>query len=184
MRKQNGFTMIELLTAVAISSITLTFGVSSMQTLVVEQRVDSYAGNILQSVHNARQHAILKGKPITLCASEDGQNCSENWSLGHLIFIDHNGNRELDEEDKILNHSSGSNTSDPVYWRSFRVADTLQFLPTGITNHQNGTFTICGKNEVERARAVIVTKTGRPRMSQDANGDGLDEGADGRPLRC
>ncbi|NQD37699.1 prepilin-type N-terminal cleavage/methylation domain-containing protein [Permianibacter sp. IMCC34836] len=184
MKKAQGFTLVEMLMALAIGSVTLTVGVNSMQDLVTRQRVDAYTGNILQSIHSARQHAILKHQPVTVCASEDGQTCNDNWSTGHLLFIDHNGNRELDENDEILNHINGSSPKDPVHWRSFRVADTLQFLPTGMTSHQNGTFTVCGLGKADHARAVIITKMGRPRMSTDSNGDGIDEGADGRPLRC
>lgn len=184
MKKMKGFTLIELLSTLAISGVTLTMGVSSMQQLVVEQRVSAYAGSLLQTVHNARQHAIIKGEIITVCASKNGETCSKDWSAGHLIFVDQNGNRERDEEDSIINQVYGSHGSDPVTWRSFKVASTLQFLPSGITNHQNGTFTICGNNKVEFARAVIITKMGRPRMSKDEDGDGIDEGANGKPLSC
>lgn len=184
MKKMKGFTIIELLSALAISGVTLTVGVSSMQRLVVEQRVSAYTGNLLQSVHSARQQAILKSKTVTVCASEDGRDCSEDWSAGHLIFIDQNGNRARDDEDQVINHVYGSHGSDPVTWRSFKVAKTLQFLPTGITNHQNGTFTVCGIGKQEYARAVIITKMGRPRLSQDEDGDGIDEGATGAPLKC
>ncbi len=184
MKTAKGFTLVEMLGALAIGGVALGLGMDSLQGVVTDQRVASYAGDLLQTVHNARQYAIMKRQRVTVCASEDGQNCGGDWSNGHLIFLDDNGNRELDEEDEILNHGGGSHGKDPVYWRSFRVADTLQFLPTGITNHQNGTLTVCGLGQVEHARAVIITKTGRPRMSQDNNGDGIDEGADGRPLRC
>jgi len=184
MKTAKGFTLVEMLGALAIGGIALGLGVDSMQGLVTDQRVASYAGDLLQTVHNARQYAIMKHKRVTVCASEDGQSCGGDWSSGHLIFLDHNGDRELDEEDEILNHGAGSNGRDPVYWRSFRVADTLQFLPTGITNHQNGTLTVCGLGKVEHARAVIIAKMGRPRRSKDSNADGVDEGADGRPLRC
>lgn len=179
-----GFTLIELLISLAIGSIALTAGISSLQNLVIDQRVSTQAGQLLQSVHNARQQAILKHKPVTLCGSDDGKTCSGNWSTGHLLFIDQNGDRQLDEDDEILNHVSGSHRQDPIHWRSFHTMATLQFLPTGITNHQNGSFTVCGMSDPEHARAVIITKMGRPRISQDSNGDGIDEGADGRPLRC
>lgn len=184
MRATKGFTLVEMLFSLAIASLTMTVGISSLQELVINNRVSTYAGNLLQSVHIARQQAILKHQPVTLCASADGQQCSDNWSTGHLLFLDKDGNRALGADEQILHYSEGSNRNDPVYWRSFRVADTLQFLPTGITNHQNGTYTVCGIGKADYARAVIITKTGRPRMSQDEDGDGIDEGADGRPLRC
>ena len=184
MKKMKGFTVIETLIAIAITGITLGFGITGMQNFLVKQRVSAYAGDLLQSVHMARQYAILKGQTVTICASQNGKDCISHWSTGHLIFIDHNGDRIRDATDQVLNHVRGINTSDAVVWKSFKASETLQFLPTGITNHQNGTFTVCGLKADKHARGVIITKMGRPRMSQDENGDGLDEGANGKPLSC
>lgn len=184
MRKTKGFTLIECLIAIAVLSITLTAGFNGLQSLLIKQRVAAYSGQLLQSVHTARQYAILRSKSVTICASENGTTCVDDWSKGHMIFIDQNSDRVRDENEAVLNHIHGNQTSDPVSWKSFKAASTLQFLPTGITNHQNGTFTVCGNGTAKYARAVIITKMGRPRMSQDTNGDGIDEGADGKPLKC
>ena len=184
MRKTKGFTLIECLIAIAIIALTIGLGISGLQQFLVKQRVNAYAGDLLQSIHTARQQAILKRSPVTLCASINGQDCSDDWAKGHLIFLDHNGNRIRDSDEQILNHVYGSRGGESVSWKSFKVASTLQFLPTGITNHQNGTFTVCGLHTNKLARAVIITKMGRPRMSKDENGDGIDEGADGKPLAC
>ena len=184
MKKMQGFTLIECLIGIAILSIGLTAGFNGVQSLLTKQRVAAYSGQLLQSVHTARQYAILRSQPVTICASENGKFCVEDWSKGHMIFLDQNGDRVRDESEVVVNYIHGNQANDPVSWKSFKADSTLQFLPTGVTNHQNGTFTVCGNGSNKFARAVIITKMGRPRMSQDSNGDGLDEGADGKALKC
>lgn len=184
MKVQKGFTLVELMTVIAIVSITLGLGYPGMKQMLIKSRVNSYTQTLLSTIHSARQAAIVRNKYITVCASANGVDCETDWSAGHLIFIDQNGNRQLDTEDARLNYIEGINEADNVKWQSFKVANTLQFLPTGITNHQNGTFTVCGLGKTQYAKAVIITKMGRPRMSSDSNNDGIDEGASGKPLNC
>jgi len=184
MKAQKGFTLVELMMVLAIAAIVLGLGYPSLKQLVIKSRVNSYAHTLLSTIHSARQAAITRNQYITVCASATGESCTSDWSQGHLIFVDHNANRQLEIGEEVLNRVPGINAMDKVKWQSFKTADTLQFLPMGITNHQNGTFTICGQNKPEFARAVIITKTARPRMSKDENGDGIDEGATGKPLTC
>lgn len=184
MKAQKGFTLVELMIVIAIAGITVGLGYPSMKNLIIKSRVNSYAHTLLSTVQSARQAAIMRNEFITVCASANGIDCNTDWSKGHLIFIDKNGNRELDIEDTRLNYIDGINDADNVKWQSFKVANTLQFLPTGITNHQNGTFTVCGLGKIGFAKAVIITKTGRPRLSTDSNGDGIDEAASGKALNC
>lgn len=184
MKQQSGFTLIELMTTIAVLGIVLGMGLPNLSEMLIRQRVNNYTQLILSSVHSARQAAIMRSRFITICASKDGKSCSSDWSSGHAIFQDNNGNRLLDNDDIMLSYIAGLDPEDRVKWRSFKPQSTLQFLPTGITNHQNGTFTICGLKKEKYAKAVILTKMGRPRISKDKNKDGIDEGADGKSLKC
>ena len=56
--------------------------------------------------------------------------------------------------------------------------------PRGFTRYQNGTFTYCPKEGLNYARGIILNAQGRVRFTKDEDQDGIDEGANGRPLRC
>ena len=57
--------------------------------------------------------------------------------------------------------------------------------PMGFTRDQNGNFTWCpGNGDVRLARQLIVNAAGRLREALDSDGDGVREGANGRPIGC
>lgn len=181
---QDGVTLIEIMVVAALVAIVATLAAPSMSERIVRNRVDSYISALHQTVLVARNTAISMHKPVTVCPSLDGLRCSNNWADGHMVFIDQNGNRLMDAEDGIQAFHQGVHSDDTLQWKAFQHKLTLQFLSTGITAHQNGSFVVCGLADPKFARAVIITKMGRPRLSQDGDGDGIHEGAEGKPLRC
>ena len=71
-----------------------------------------------------------------------------------------------------------------VNWRSFRRGKPIRFLPTGITWHNNGTFTLCHSKNKKLAKALSMTKSGRINLSYDIDNDGVDELPNNRKVKC
>jgi type IV fimbrial biogenesis protein FimT len=136
-------------------------------------------------IHKARHTAITTNTVVTICKSSDLQDCGGSWNDGLLVFSDLNRNAAIDDQDII--HSAVNNpiTKGNLYWRSFGNKAYLQFLPSGHTNNQNGTFTFCPTDKPAKdAKGFSITRTGRSQMAFDRNGDGIAENSSGTPLRC
>lgn len=185
--KESGFTLIELLIAAAIFSLVIAMALPSFSTSIKKHRLEASATEIYRLLVIARSHAISLNQVTTLCPSSDQQSCVSNrdWSAKSvLLFIDNNfdGNRDADE--KLLKVSKLPEQQ-LVHYRAFQNKSYLQFLPSGITNYQNGHFSICSddKNQ-ETAIIIIINRSGRGYYGQDNNSDGIVENGSGNNVSC
>ncbi|MCP3673585.1 MAG: hypothetical protein GY829_03815, partial [Gammaproteobacteria bacterium] len=98
--------------------------------------------------------------------------------------IDHNQDHIFNGDDIFLTKFEKFPDEDTIYWRAFQNKQYLQMSPLGYTRFQNGTFTYCPREGLKYARGIIINAAGRVRFTKDEDGDGIDEGANGKSLRC
>jgi type IV fimbrial biogenesis protein FimT len=185
--KLHGFTIIELMVSLAILIIAMHFTVSSMKELVLRQRVTTQINSFSGMQRMARQSAIFRQSIVTMCPSRDGITCLKRkyWHEGVLIFVDINADRVVDEKDHIVKFYKTENIDIQITWRAYQNKSYLQFTPNGWTNNQNGTFRFCIANESARYnRALIISRSGRIRLSTDSNDDGVHEDRKGENVSC
>ena len=89
-----GFTLIELMTVVAIAAILLTLGVPAMSEFVADQRVRTTASDIVAEIAFARAKAIENSRPVYI------EKTGALWSNGWRIYVDldRSGDMGLGEE--------------------------------------------------------------------------------------
>ena len=91
----------------------------------------------------------------------------------------------IDKDDPIIKIFKSNYHQGQITWKGFPNRSLLQMLPSGFTNYQNGTFLYCPNNtNTQLIRALFITKTGRARLSQDTNRDGIYENSQGKNLSC
>jgi type IV fimbrial biogenesis protein FimT len=172
-----GFTLLEIMSTLAISTITLGVGVPVMGGLIDSNRVAGQVNALRGALALTRSEAIRRNQQVVLCKSVDGQNCTPNaaWEKGWIAFVDANQNRSREaDEALVLVHGELPN-GHTLDYRGFGSHNYVVYRPTGITL-MNGTFTLCAPNAPERSRALILIKTGRVRLSTTKS--------DGSPLGC
>lgn len=187
-QKLRGFTMIELIISLAILLITMHLGVSSMKNLVLRQSITMQVNSFSGMQRMARQTAIFKQSIVTMCASRDGKLCLKRkyWYEGILVFVDRDADYIVDDEDHIIKFHKIELENIQITWRAYQNKSYLQFLPSGWTNNQNGTFRFCINNEAARYnRALIISRSGRIRLSTDSkHNDGIHEDRNGVNVSC
>lgn len=179
-----GVTLIELVVVVAISSIILGLAAPSVSEFLIKNRVSAQLSMLGRAITMARASSIYLNQVVTLCRSQNHRQCSGQWHEGIILFADANKDRIMDDGEKLLLAIKAFPDGDRIFWRAFQNRQYLQMNPRGYTRYQNGTFTYCPKEGLKYARAIILNATGRVRYSKDSNNDGINEGADGEPLRC
>lgn len=178
------FSLVELIIFIAILSISIMLATPALSDFTTKNRITTKVNTLARAIRMARETAVTMNKVVTLCRSADQQTCTGQWHEGMILFIDKNGDHLFNESDHFIAKYEAFPKGDEIFWRAFRNKQYLQMSPIGFTRFQNGTFTYCPKEGLEYARGIIVNAQGRLRFTSDKDGDGIDEGANGQPLRC
>lgn len=85
-----GYTAVELLTTLSVMGIVTALAVPNLQQFMQNNRAAADANALIGALNIARNEAITRGVPVTVCASDDGATCAgnETWSTGWIVFTD------------------------------------------------------------------------------------------------
>jgi type IV fimbrial biogenesis protein FimT len=87
---QHGFTLIELMVAVAILAILAMLAAPSFNEAILSNRLASFSNNFVASANLARGEAIKRNSDVTLCivANETATTCttSGDWEQGWIVL--------------------------------------------------------------------------------------------------
>jgi len=161
MKKNSGFTLIELMVTVGIIGIVMGFGIPSMETYIKNDRLTSQINTLVAYLAYARSEAVLRSQQVILCASSNSTSCTGTWSDGWILFVDADSNSVLDADEQILRVQqalSGSNTLTSSVGTSF-IYDNRGFS----ANAANGSFSLCDNRGVSYLKSISISNTGRVR---------------------
>ena len=165
-KSQSGFSLIELLLTLIIGGI-LSSLMSNVWSLVERSRVTSAVNTLATNLHRARSEGILRRHRVTLCQTDDGKTCgtTDKWERGWILFADPNNNYKLDANETIIHIQQAFAPGYSIRWRgSTGTNHHLSFLTSGRSN-KVGTFTVCHGNQPEKAKTLIIIRSGRFRTS-------------------
>jgi type IV fimbrial biogenesis protein FimT len=163
-RTAGGYSLYELIITIGLIALVMSLGVPSFGRMLADHRLRVEVDALFHAVHLARKESIVRRRAVTLCPSRDGQNCEPgfDWSDGWIMFVnlDRDAPAARDSDEPLLQRFSGILHNQVVANRrsfSFRTT-TLRAT--------NGTFIFCDKARRAAARALVVSYTGRPRVSR------------------
>ena len=175
MERHRGYTLPELVFALAIAGGLLGWGVPAFRDMRLDAARTREVNQLVQAVYFARSEAIKRNSVVSLCPSPDGDWCApagSPWQQGWIVFVnpDHDAPAVRDAGEVVLR----------IYdaWPQGAVQAnraTLSFRPFG-QSAVTATFTFCDARGATAARAVIINQSGRPRVS--------DRSASGTALHC
>lgn len=161
--QSRGFTLVEMMVAVAVLAIMLAIGMPAFGGLIDNQRMDSSVDTMLRSIHFTRSEAIRRNRHVTM-APAVGQ-----WAAGWVIFIDedNDGTRAADEvllrEERLGGVTAiHANANIATYVRYNRQGES-ELLNGGF---QSGTFSFCPNRAGAKGRQLIINRVGRARVQQ------------------
>lgn len=93
-----GFSLIELMTTLAVLAVVLAIGVPGMRALVEGQQISAAANNLFAAINLARSEAIKRSTRVDLVPAGDGSD----WSKGWVIFVDENGDQRPNIDERVI----------------------------------------------------------------------------------
>ena len=178
MKRDNGFTLVELLVAMVVVTVLLAVSVPSFQFFVKNNRVSGLTGKLIIALQFVRSEAVKRGTGTAICASTDQLTCSggTNWATGWITFSDLDQNGALD--------GNGTCTTDADHLTReciMRVNnglsnvaltggdDRVLFLPGGLALNGPVTFILKADDcKYQQQRNITVTPQGRTFSTKQA----------------
>ena len=159
------FTLYELLMTLALVAVIVGLGLPSFSGIAARNQLHVEINALFHAIHLARKESIMRKRVVSLCPSLDGLSCEpgRDWSTGWLMFenADRDEPPRRDEGEPLLQaHKVGKN----VYIMANRRGFTLRATQKRATN---GTFVVCDRAGRVVPVALVVSYTGRPRVTQE-----------------
>ena len=165
--RARGFTAYELLVVVGLAALLATLAVPGFGSLRRAAGLSAATNQLIWALHFARSSAVLRGVPAAVCLSADDHTCMNSagsLATGWLVF--HTESQ----------HAMAQPVGAAPLLHSFRLpADVtvtgtrpvVTFWPVARAG-TTGTFNLCDVSGRSPGRAVVVSQTGRPRVSAEA----------------
>ncbi len=163
---ERGHTLPELMVMFGIVAVIAGAAAPTFSNLLLDSRMNAVIMTAMHAVNLARQFSATRSDAIQLCGSDDEQDCTgrADWSNGMLLADNRgsfrrslplpagNGAPRIRSNRAIVNFEGDSGFASPA------------------------TLTVCDRRGSPAARAVIISRSGRPRISERDASD--------RPIAC
>lgn len=160
MRKQQGFTIVELMVVVTLAAVLMTLAVPSFREVGLSGQLRSASNDLIVSTRLARSEAIKQNAVVRLCVSSNGTTCgSGGWQQGWIIV----------RSGTVLQRHASSPAGIRLAEKNGRTS--LDFQPTGL-GATTASITVCRAAPLpgNQERVVTVDASGRARVNRTATG--------------
>lgn len=195
-RRSRGFTMVEVMIALAILGIVAALALPAMRDVLRNNRRTVLANDLLASFLLARAEAARSGRAFVVCGIDDAdgdgvvdageQDCAGTaWDDGWIVaeWSDADADAMLDNGELATPLRLYANTTDTLRATAALTGapanGAIAFMPFNRSG-TSGRVTICDPRGASHARAVDVAASGRPLLRSN---DVEDPGA-GVALTC
>jgi len=149
-----GFTLIEMIVAIAIAAVLLAVGIPALRDMTVSQRVRAAANGLYSDLAYARSEAIKRNTQVAVARATGG------WTNGWSVLVAGNPIR-THEQLRDVSYAGAA-------------IGTITYNPDGrstLTTSASFNFSSTTGGAVSM-RCVVITPSGRPAVLTDSNRDG------------
>lgn len=211
--RRNGFTLVELLVALAVAAVLLGVGVPSFAEVVRGARLSTQYNAVVAALYLARSEAVKSSEFVTVCARASDTACGgvDDWENGWITFVDPSAGSagaaaSIDAADTVLRIDgpiAGDNTV-----TAYRVvpdasgslidaitgggggvteqkASFVRYQPRGDAHWGTGSIRVCDANRgADVSRVVNVVLTGDVRPGRKSGDETAPRDVANRPIAC
>ncbi len=173
-RRARGFTLVELMCALALMAIVLAMGVPNLSRAIASSAIAAHVDTFTSALRFARSESAKRGVPVSVCMTLDANQpepaCATRsdagWQSGWLVYVDRGELGRIDDGDDVLRveqalRGSGGIESSRRY---------ITFQPNGIALNATGSYLFKPAGAWNQdalaslRRTVCVNKQGRARV--------------------
>ncbi|MEM1113487.1 MAG: GspH/FimT family pseudopilin [Pseudomonadota bacterium] len=164
-----GFTLIELLVALAVLAIVTLWVLPGAARTLDSLRLELTAGSFLATLQRARGEAISRGVAVTLCPASQGEQCTERYTNGWILFtdIDRDGRYDHERDELLMTDSAlpaGITVSDRGGSRD--LSQAISYLPDGSARRALTRIFCAPAGRELPPVAVVLNNVGRARLAR------------------
>ena len=168
--RSRGVTLIELMIALAIFGLVLSFGVPSYHDWIAARKLTNHAEYLAETLNLTRSEAVKRGVRVNLCKSGDGKQCDDKaaWEAGWIMFADENRDGQIETAESIIRRE-GPPGDQITITANHPVEDYVSYTSFGYARMLNGalqmgTFVVCKPGQ--KAIKVVLANSGRARIDR------------------
>lgn len=170
--KNQGFSLFELITVLAVICITLALGAPSLLNFVYKSKTQVVAYDLLHSLELARTKAVSTNTRVVI-------NNKGDWSKGWQVFADKNNNGKLDS-DESLYYDGSVKTNVNISSTATSTKNYVSYIGSGESRVANGTsdfgafqattFKVCSSTQ-NTGYLLLLARGGRVRITTATTND-------------
>ena len=164
MKKNSGFTLLELIITVALIAIVTTFAIPSITTFNKNDRLTTNINTLVGHLSLARSESIKRSQQVSVCASTDNSSCAGNWADGWLVYADTNNDGSLNGTDEILRVQQALGKANTI---TTAIGNQITYDNRGFAT-ATGSFLLCDDRSGDFGKTITITATGRVRSEADS----------------
>ena len=192
MKKYSGFTLIELMVALAVVAVLISVGLPKMSVFFKGNRMVTNANDLLAGLHIARSEAIKRNSRVSICKSTNADaatpKCTtgdEGWDEGWFVFVEGRDEGNIfgtytAADGAVLRINTGAEGSNVTITAGDTGVDKyVSFTSRGVPklrngSSQSGVYRVCDDRGLKNAaggvvaRGVLLNASGRVRVTKDA----------------
>lgn len=187
MTKQKGFTLVQLMTTMAIAGILSTVALPNFRQLHIQSKATANVNNLLNQLRFARDYALAHGRYVSICAIGNNQSCGQDWNRGLYVFFDSDADGKLAQADDIVREFPRQDATASLTLNAALNANFINYTPYGTSfrKYSGGNLVYCPQpGDAKLGKVIIYSAAGRAYVGQDSNNDGVPENGSNEAISC
>lgn len=165
MKRIEGLSLIEVLTALAIAAVLLTMALPACLAVIDRARIARVQADLGDAFLSGARLAVASGTATVLCPARETGGCTGgiDWSQGWLLFADVDGDRRYGGHDTLIRRTAA--LPGRLRLSSSQGRPKIVFQADGDNAGSNATFSLCAPRNGQ-AGSLSLSNSGHFRLAK------------------